>query len=454
MSELSPTPSEERGYTVEELWAAVRRRARVALVVAAAVIVVGAVIVAGLPDEWRAEATLVLEPYRPHAELVTPAVTVPLEDRLRVARQQLLAGPLLDRVVRKHDLYPQVRAEYGMPAAVARLRKHLEVHPDGEGAVIVAFRTPDRSLAAPVVASIAEGFVEANAQLRTSQAMQVLGIIDSELQAVREQLDGQEAKVRDFRVAHDGELPEQVESNLREAERATRLLDGTLAHIRDLHRRRALVPTVSRSPELARLNEIESDLMRQLNHARAVYAEGHPEPQRLERELEGLTVLKAAASGQADAAARERNGIARELVRAEQDIKGLEARIAEARAKAGAAAKWGATLTVLERDRDLLREKYRSLVSRKVESEVALALEEKSAPLATRIVSPATQPAVPFAPDRVGLLLVVLALAAGAGVGAGVLFESRDGSVRTPAQARALGLPVVGVLPAVDRHGV
>lgn len=454
MNEHSASPPEERGYTVEELWAAVRRRTRVALVAAGAVVVIGTMIVAGLPDEWRAEATVIVEPYRPHAELVTPAVTVPMEDRLRVARQQLLAGPLLERVVREHDLYAKVRAEYGMAAAVSRLRTHLEVHPDGEGAVVVAFRTPERSLAAPVVASIAEGFVQANARLRTDQATRVLDIIDGELAAVREQLEGQEAKVRDFRIAHDGELPEQVESNLREAERATRLLDGTLAHIRDLHRRRALVPTVSRSPEIARLSEIESDLMRQLNHARSVYAEGHPEPQRLERELEGLAVLKASASGQADAAARERNGIARELVRAEQDIKALETRIADARAKAGAAAKWGASLAVLERDRDLLREKYRSLLSRKVESEVALALEEKSAPAATRIVSPPTQPAVPFAPDRVGLLLVVLALAAGAGIGAGVLFESRDGSVRTPAQARALGLPVVGVLPAVDRHGV
>lgn len=445
---------EEHGYTVEELWAAVRRRARVALVAAGAVIVLGTVIVAGLPDEWRAQAIIVLEPYRPHAELVTPAVTTLLEDRLRVARQQLLAGPLLEQVVTTHGLYPQVREELGIRAAVEKLRKHLEVRPDGESAIAVAFRTSERELAAPVVASIAQGFVDANVELRTGQATRVLGIIDDELNAVRADLDVQEGKVRDFRLAHDGELPEQVESNLREAERATRILDGTLAHMRELQRRRALVPLVASTPEVERLSEVESELTRQLNHARAIYAEGHPEPQRLARELAGVEGLKASAQARASASRQERNGIARELARARQDTKELEERIALARSRAQAGAKWGATLAVLERDRDLLREKYRSLLSRKVESEVALALEEKSAPFATHVISPASEPAAPFAPDRLRLLLVVLALAVGAGLGMGMLFESRDGSVRTPAQARSLGVPVMGVLPSIDRHGV
>lgn len=450
----SENERDERGYTVEELWAAVRRRARIALLAAGAVVVIGTLVVASLPNEWRAEATVVLEPYRPHAELITSAVTPLLEDRLRVARQQLLAGPLLEKVVLQHDLYPEVRKKLGLRGGVDSLRSHLEVHPDGESAVIVAFRTKDRDLAAPVVASIARGFVDANTALRTGQATRVLGIIEGELGRVGGALEAQEAKVRDFRLAHDGELPEQVEANLREAERATRILDSTQIHMRDLHRRRALIPRVAHSPEIVRLTEIQSDLTRQLNHARAVYADGHPEPQRLARELEGIEQLKASATDQADAALRERNGIANELARAERETKALEENIGLARARAQAASKWAVTLTVLERDRDLLREKYRSLMSRQVEGEVALELEVQSAPLATHIISPASAPSVPFAPDRMRLLLVVMAMGIGAGVGLGMLFESRDGSLRTPAQARALGVPVLGVLPSIDHSKV
>lgn len=451
---LPSSADSERGYTVEELWAAVRRRARVALVAAVAVVVVGTLIVVSLPDEWRAEATVVLEPYRPHAELITTSVTPLLEDRLRVARQQLLAGPLLEKVVLEHDLYSKVRKELGLRAGVDRLRSNVEVHPDGESAVVIAFRTDDQKLAAPVVASIARGFVDANTALRTGQATRVLSIIEGELARVGEALAAQEAKVRDFRLVHDGELPEQVESNLREAERATRILDSTLIHMRDLHRRRALIPRVPHSPELARLREIQSDLTRQLNHAKAVYADGHPEPQRLAREIEGIEQLQATATVQADAAARERNGIANELARARSEIKTLEETIVQARDRAQAASKWEPALSILERDRDLLREKYRSLMSRQVEGEVALELEVQSAPLATHVVSPASVPVVPFAPDRMRLFFVVIAMGLGAGVGLGMLFESRDGSLRTPAQARALGVPVLGVLPAIGRSKV
>jgi uncharacterized protein involved in exopolysaccharide biosynthesis len=142
------------------------------------------------------------------------------------------------------------------------------------------------------------------------------------------------------------------------------------------------------------------------------------------------------------------------MARTQAEIAGLEARIKQARDKAAAASKWGGELAILERDRDLLREKYRSLMSRKVEGEVSLGLEAKSAPLATRVVDPPTLPTTPFAPDRMKLMLVVLALAAGMAVGTGVLLESKDASLRTPIQAREqLGVPLLAVVPPLKSSG-
>lgn len=442
---------DERGYTPEELWAAAGRRAPVALIVAAAAAVVGLVGIFAMSDEYRAEATIILEPYRPHAELVTPAVTTLFEDRLRVARQQLLARPVLERVVFETGVFADRRAKHGLDAAVEALRGRLEVHPDGDSAMVVTYRTPRRDEAAKVVTAVARGFVDANAALRTGQAERVLSILTDELAGVQGRLDTQEAKVRDFRLGHDGELPEQMEANLREAERATRLLDSTQAYLRELERRRALATGPAPTADVTRLGVVETDLLRQLNHARILYSPEHPEPVRLERELEGIRALKAQAEGMSDTSARERASIGRELSRARRDAAALEAKIAQARDRAGAAAKWGAQLSVLERDRDLLREKYRSLLSRRVEGEVSLSLERAAAPHATRIVSPAADPLGPSAPDRRRLALVVLALALGLGVAAGVVLESRDGSVRTPAEARAQGVPLLAVVPTLDK---
>lgn len=438
----------ERGYTLYELWAAARRRAKPALAVTAIVLVVSVVVIALLPNEYRARATIILEPHRPHPELVTLSTTALLEDRLRVARQQLLATPLLERVVLENDLYPDLRAEDGLEAAVAELRAHLEVHPDGDSAVVVAFRTREKEKAAPVVLGLARGFVEANAELRTAQSQRVLDILIEELDAVAGKLQEHEERVREFRRAHDGELPEQVESNLREAERNTRLLDSTAAWMRDLERRRALAVLAPASPEVARLSELQAELQRQLNHARSIFNEEHPEPVRLARELEGIRQLRGEAESRQEAGRRERDLLARELTRAHEEIATLRENIARARARAEAGAQRGAELAVLERDRDLLRERYRSLLARRVEGEVALSLERRSAPLSTRIVDPPSAPQGASAPDRWRYLLLALAAALGLGLATGVTLESRDGSVRTPAQVRqALEVPLIGVLP-------
>jgi uncharacterized protein involved in exopolysaccharide biosynthesis len=440
----------ERGYTVDELWAIARRRAPVALAVAAVVTLVGAVGAFATPDEFRAEAVIILEPHRPHAELVTPAVTTMLEDRLRVARQQLLARPLLEKVVQDLNLYPELRREEGLAAAVARLRARLDVHPDGESAVAVGYRTPLQGEAAPVVAAVAGGYATANASLRTGQSRRVLDILSEELSKVTARLDEREKAARDFKRAHDGELPEQAEGNLREAERMTRLLDSTQSHLRDLERRRAMAPDRPVMPEVERLSAMESDLVRQLNHARSIYSDDHPEPQRLEREVEGLRALRDGAEQRLLAARQEKDMFSREITRARTEAAALERQIREARGRAAAAAKWAMDLGIIERDRELLREKYRSLVSRKVEGEVALGLEERGAPLSTHVVDPAATPVRPAGPDRPRLLLVSLLLGLGLGAGAALLLESRDRTLRSPAQAReALGVPLLATLPRI-----
>jgi uncharacterized protein involved in exopolysaccharide biosynthesis len=438
----------DRGYTLNELWAAAQRRARPGLIAFGAAVVLGAILVAMQPNEYRAQATIILEPYRAHPEMVLPAVTTLMEDRLRIARQQLLSRPVLEKVVVAQNLYPAIREKNGIDAAIENLRRHLEVHPDGESAVIVGFRTSDADKAAPVVQAVADGYVQANADLRMGQAQRVLDIIQEEIAGVSQKLADADARVKEFKRVHDGELPEQLDANLRDADRTTHLLDTTQGYLRGLQTRLSSFPSNPTSPEVERLGAIESDLVRQLTHAQSIFTHDHPEPQRLQRELDNLRSLKQRAVSQLKDSNREKDDVRRDIARAQAEVAGLEGRIKQAKERAAAAAKWGSELGILERDRDLLREKYRSLMSRKVEGEVSLGLEAKSAPLATRVVDPPTTPVTPFAPDRMKLMLVVLALAAGFAVGTGVLLESKDSSIRSPVQAREqLDVPLLAVLP-------
>lgn len=440
----------QRGYTLDEIWQAVRRRAPLGLLVAGVTVVLGALLLYALPNEYEADATIILEPYRPHADLVTPAVTTMLEDRLRVARQQLLAGPQLEKVITKYDLYPVLRKTRGMDAAVDNLRRHLEVRPDGDSAVVLGFRTDQKDKAAQVVKDVAQGFVDANAELRASQAKRVLESIEKSLTGVRADLDAQEARLKAFRTAHDGELPEQADDNARDADRASHLLDSAQVYIRQLEDRRSALPNSLVSPEVEHLSAVEADILRLYNHAVATESPENPERVELEKELRGIRQAKAQEVARIDTLHRQREEIASELQKTRTEASALQQRIHTDRDHAANAARWGTVLAVLERDRDMLTDKYKSLVSRKVESEVSLGLEESNGPESTRVVDPPAVPTDPSSPDRMKLMLVVLALALAFGTGIGTLAEARDLALRTPVQARTqLDVPLVGVLPTL-----
>jgi capsular polysaccharide biosynthesis protein len=103
---------------------------------------------------------------------------------------------------------------------------------------------------------------------------------------------------------------------------------------------------------------------------------------------------------------------------------------------------------VLQRDYEIARTKYQSVVSRRVEAEIAQELEAKSAESLFRVVSPAGVPVSAARPDRVGGVLIAFLVALGLGVLTAVVLEMRDDSIRDTQDLRErLPLPVLAVVP-------
>jgi len=106
---------------------------------------------------------------------------------------------------------------------------------------------------------------------------------------------------------------------------------------------------------------------------------------------------------------------------------------------------------VLQRDYEIARTKYQSVVSRKVEAEIAQELESRSVETAFNVISPAAAPSAPARPDRLSGLLLCALLALGLGVMVGVVKDLRDDSLRDPAEVRdRLPLPVLAVVPEIN----
>src|SRR5207244_1166647 len=98
-----------------------------------------------------------------------------------------------------------------------------------------------------------------------------------------------------------------------------------------------------------------------------------------------------------------------ELVAAAQaEIAELNKKAEAYQARLDKTPQWAHELSVMARDYDIARTKYQSVISRKVEAELAQELEAKSADSLFRTISPATVPQSPAKPDRMGGLLVAL----------------------------------------------
>jgi uncharacterized protein involved in exopolysaccharide biosynthesis len=105
-------------------------------------------------------------------------------------------------------------------------------------------------------------------------------------------------------------------------------------------------------------------------------------------------------------------------------------------------------LILITRDYDLLKSNYRSLMDKKIQSQMAENLERKQQGEQFKILDPARMPEKPFKPDRDKILLVGAVLGLAAGLGLTWFRENLDQSFHSEADLEAhLGLPILAVIP-------
>ncbi|MBI5542788.1 MAG: chain-length determining protein [Deltaproteobacteria bacterium] len=441
----------EKAITLQEVLKGLWRRRLLVMIVFAAVLVGGGVLVMGLPSTWRATTVVRVEPLRPAESLVSASVTAPVEERLKTVAQELFARPVLEKAITELDLEPKLRKKEGMDAAVEELRAMLDVKVEGEAAFVLSVTGPDPELAAKLANLLPKLYAEQALDLRAAQAQSTAAIFDTEIARVAQQVQEREAKITAFKREHLGELPEQAESNMRNLDRIMVLLTARTDARRELQRHQVEMATsrLDVDTEVGRLRRSELDLNHALMDARSQWTEDHPEVLRLSRELAAVVARRGAAEQRAQTEDSSRAQVRRQLASLDREMATLEKEAQLYRDRLDRTPRWAQGLSDLNRDYDILREKYQSLVSRKVEAEVARELEARARATMFHVLSPAVAPSAPFKPDKpTGLLLVLLAAMA-AGVLAGVFRELQDDSMRGLEQARELKVPVLAMVPRI-----
>jgi polysaccharide chain length determinant protein (PEP-CTERM system associated) len=279
-------------------------------------------VVYSLRPVYSAEALILVESQKIPENFVAATVQTALEARLDELKQQVLSRERLWNLTQEFDLYPRQRQIRTREEVVEMMRRDVTIvlergwSTSRPGAFRVAYESTSPQITAEVANRIGRFFIDENLRARAVEAEATSAFLDNQLAQSKKELQEQEAKLRDFKEAYLGELPQQegsllaamsqkraellgVQDSLGRAQQSRLVLESSLAVAQanqDAVRRRAQEDSGSpivfslpapEQPQQAPPSELDK-ARAQLQALRARYEDKHPEVQRMLLEVARL----------------------------------------------------------------------------------------------------------------------------------------------------------------------
>ncbi len=420
------------------------------------------------------------------------------DDPMDIFVQQIAVGltnesilmPVLD------TLKPYPDAEMATSGQLMkRLRRAVTVTKPKDGVgVAVSYVNQDPFMAQRVTAMLATKLHEDNLKRREGVVETTTEFISVELERVKSELEVKEHAISDFKRAHAGELPQQMEANLRTLDRLqTDLTNSTESLNKMVERLTALEKAIKEFSDLGptgivlfdrerragdarpidpRATRLR-DLKQKLNELLGTFKENYPDVVHVKEEIRRLESapqddvsrpgVDEPAAGKADdsrgtvrkpidpyvrelmkerAEAKSEIGFLKEKqVQAIRQIKELEARVAHTPTTEQG-------LALLLRDYETMQKTYQGLLDKRTNARILGNYESKQFGEQYRIIEPANFPYGPEPPTLIQFLLGGLALGCLIGFGSGIGMEIMKTGFRRPEEAEDyLGLPVIASIP-------
>jgi succinoglycan biosynthesis transport protein ExoP len=458
-----------------------RRRGKTAVICFLLVLAPLISLIRFLPDIYQSGATVLIERQQIPDELVRSTVTSGLEVRLQTMQQEILSRKRLEGLINQFGLYADLKKSAPMEGVIDQMRKDVgiqlrsDAQRGGDRATIaftVSYKGTDPQKVALVANRLAADYIEENLKMRESQATGTADFLRNQLNELGQKLQDQEKLVSAFKERHIGELPEQMDANLKNLEQLTaqlRLNGDNMA--RASERKSAVERQLAEALGAAAPSGPETSAARlaQLRGALASvqtrYSDKHPDVMRLKAEIQALEASAGASGPDGRSPAVPTSPAIQQakqaMLEADMQINGLEVEAASLRrsiamyqSRVEAAPRRQQEYAAMSREYETTKEMYRSLTVRQRESALSESMEMRQKGEQFRVIEPALPSETPAAPQRPKLFLLVVVLALGVAAAAIVVPEVLDSSLHTMEQAQALSkLPVLITIPRIVGPG-
>jgi polysaccharide chain length determinant protein (PEP-CTERM system associated) len=466
-----------------------------------------------VPNRYTSTATLLVVQQQIPQRYVVPNSETDVAVALRAMKQEVLSRTQLLRIINDFGLYPKQRKRLAPEELVTLMLSNIDLMPTTENgleassptrgfdALKISFTAENATLAQQITTTLTSLFINEYLRTGTEQATNTTNFLRQQLEEKGKLLEAQEERLRDFKLEHVGELPEQQSGNLgiltgiqaqltntmTSLERAQQQRAFLQAQLEATSRRRpatdtAVFPSVPGAPKALTPVEIAQNQLAQLENTRTSlltkgYTSQHPDVVKNQREIaraeEILQRVKAAAPAVENAPASfapttssasqipdddlaiaqlqsslEANRV--EIANLTNNENRLKASVAQYESRLNQTPVREQQQAGILRDTEALRQEYAELQKKEQESQLATNLERQQGGRQFRLIDPASLPIVPSSPNRikisgggiVGGLVLGFALA--------FLIELRDTSFYTEqavtkhfAPPLVLGIPLL-----------
>ena len=479
------------------------------------------VVLAFLPNRFTSSATLLVVQQQVPERYVVPNSNTDVTSALQAMKQEVLSRTQLLRMITDFGLYPKQRKRLAPEQLIELMNDNIDIVPLNENpqkrdkdidAFKISFTAESGLLAQQVTNNLTSLFINEYLRTGAEQATNTTSFLHQQVEEKGKELQVQEERLRDFKLQHVGELPEQQQGNLgiltglqAQLTNTTASLDRAQqqrvflqAQLEATPRRRstsdpggiAVPPTLNPLANTSPLATAQNDLAR-LETARSQmmgkgYTAQHPDMSRNQREIElaqakvrrlqaeAPTPEKAPPAPPAVAGTRptidptddpavsqlksslEANRVEiANLTKEQNRLKGIigqyETRINQTPVREQQQAG-------ILRDTEVLRQQYSELQKKEQESQLATNLEKQQGGQQFRLIDPASLPIVPSSPKRMKMSMGGAAAGLALGLALAFLMEMRNTSYRTEKEVVkhldppfVLGVPFLST-PKEDRQ--
>lgn len=447
---------------------------------------------------YQASSLLSYQQQKVNSNKMSPDMEAAIRDVVSSLTQIVTSRTNLENLITTLDLYPEARKKLPMEDVVDLMRRDIQIEPSKQGDIFkILYSGGHPEKVVKVTNALAAKFIEENLKYREERATETSSYASDELAMAKETMDQKEATMRDYKLKHYNELPEQRQTNVsrlialqeqyQQKQESIQDLEKTLILIQDqISNRRKFMssqgeivvesgkggnPTALKDTAVSPADRL-IQLRGLLKSLEVKYTENHPEVKRTKKQIARLeeslgssgeslnemdvssdTALNDSADPVLLQLETQSKNVDLGILNIKEEMEGLKKTISQYEEWVAAAPIREAEWSALTREYGELKRHYDLLVSSDLQAKSMLNLEKRQKGSQFKIEDAARIPEKPIKPDFFKIIGIALICGAGIGFGIPIILSFLDSSFRDVSEIETfLGIHVICAIPLVQTN--